>query len=328
MKALLLGGAGFIGVHLARRLVSDGDHVTIVDDFSRGRHDPEFAALSRRLEVAIVAGDLTQVGTWERLGHGWEEIYMLAAVVGVRNVEGDPTRTVKVNSLTALNLMDWALPGERVFFASTSEVYAGGVDVGVVGVPTAEDAPVVIADVTAPRFAYAISKLLGEAALLHAAVARGLTVTIGRFHNVYGPRMGADHVIPEMSLRALRHEDPFLVWGSDQSRAFCYVDDAVEAIVRLMRTPSAAGEIVHVGDDTEETNIGDLARIVLRVAGVNPTIQNLPAPPGSVARRCPDISKLRRLTGYEPTVPLEEGVRRTVEWYRCFLSTSSNAGRR
>ena len=316
MRAMVLGGAGFIGLHLARRLVADGHEVTIVDDFSRGCDDSEIAAVRAHPAVTVIAADLTAPDTWAALSHGWDQIYLLAAVVGVRNVERDPARVVRTNTLATLHLLDWAVQGERIFFASTSEVYAGGADAGLVSVPTAEDVPVMIADVSAPRFAYAISKLLGEAAFLHSARAKQLTTVVGRFHNVYGPRMGADHVIPEMSLRAMRGEDPFMVWGADQYRAFCYVDDAVEAMLRLMASPEAAGQIVHIGDDTEQTNITDLAKLVLRVAGVSPAIQTAPAPPGSVARRCPDLTKLRRLTGYEPMVPLEEGVRRTLDWYR------------
>ncbi len=320
MKALLLGGAGFIGVHLARRLVADGHLVTIVDDFSRGRRDDDIAALRRHESVTVVSGDLTAPATWARLSPDWDQIYLLAAVVGVRNVEQDPARVVRVNTLTALNLLDWVAEGEKVFFASTSEVYAGGVEAGTVPVPTPEDVPLTIADPTAPRFAYAVSKLLGEVAFVHGARAKGITCVIGRFHNVYGPRMGTDHVIPEMSLRAIRGDDPFIVYGADQYRAFCYVDDAVEAMLRLMDTPAAAGEIVHIGDDTAETRISDLAALVLRVAGGlasgSAELKPAPAPPGSVTRRCPDIGKLRRLTGYEPAVSLEEGVRRTFEWYR------------
>ena len=107
-----------------------------------------------------------------------------------------------------------------------------------------------------------------------------------------------------------------MVYGSDQHRAFCYIDDAVEAMVRLMNCPEAAGEIVHIGDDTAETNIGDLTALVLEIAGVSPELRTSPAPAGSVARRCPDLTKLRALTGYTPRVSLAEGVRRTFEWYR------------
>jgi UDP-glucose 4-epimerase/UDP-glucuronate decarboxylase len=173
-----------------------------------------------------------------------------------------------------------------------------------------------VRDVTAPRFAYAISKLLGEAGFLHAAEAKGFAAVVGRFHNVYGPRMGADHVIPEMTVRAMGGESPFRVWGADQFRAFCYVEDAVDAMLRLMATPEAGGQIVHIGDDTQETNITDLAKLVLRLTGADATLSPEPAPLGSVARRCPDLGRLRALTGYEPTVGLEEGVRRTIAWYR------------
>lgn len=316
MKALLLGGAGFIGLHLARRLVREGHSVTIVDDFSRGRDDRELAALQEHRAVSVRSGDLTAAGTWAELEGGWDQVYLLAAVVGVRNVVADPARVVRTNTLAALHLLDWAEPGCRVFFASTSEVYAGGVDAGIVAVPTPEDAPVMIADVTAPRFAYAISKLLGEAAFVHGGRARGFDAVVGRFHNVYGPRMGADHVIPEMAMRAMDGEDPFRVWGSDQHRAFCHVDDAVEAMLRLMDCEAAAGEIVHIGNDGEETNIGDLAKLVLRVCGVHAALEPFAAPPGSVNRRCPDLTKLRRLTGFQPAVELEDGVRQTVDWYR------------
>ncbi|MFE9181991.1 Nucleoside-diphosphate-sugar epimerase [Micromonospora haikouensis] len=324
-RALVLGGAGFIGLHLTERLLAEGHRVVVVDDFSRGRDDERLGALRGDPAVEVVSADLTRPQAWAALPRGCDEIYLLAAVVGVRNVEADPTRVIRVNTLTALHLLDWVEPGDRVFFSSTSEVYAGGVDARVVPVPTAEDVPVMITDVTSPRFSYAISKLLGEAAFVHAARARRCAATVGRFHNVYGPRMGTDHVIPEMSLRALDGEDPFRVWGADQYRAFCHVDDAVEAVLRLMRCPAAAGEIVHIGNDAEQTNIGDLAKLVLRVADAAPVLQPMPAPPGSVHRRCPDLATLRRLTGFEPVVPLEDGVRRTFDWYRAWRAGTEDA---
>ncbi|WP_158889487.1 NAD-dependent epimerase/dehydratase family protein [Amycolatopsis anabasis] len=315
MKTLVLGGAGFIGLHLARRLRADGHAVTIVDNFSRGRDDPELAAL----DVPVLHADLTDPGAYRELPAGFDHVYHLAAVVGVRNVERDPARVIRTNTLALLHLLDWLEPGQRLFFASTSEVYAGGVSAGVVPVPTAETVPLLVRDVAAPRFAYGISKLLGEAAVIHTAKAKDIPFVIGRFHNVYGPRMGTDHVIPELCVRALRREDPFRLYGIEQFRAFCHVDDATEAMVRLLTTDAATGEIVHIGNDTEETNIGDLARLILRIAGFEPALDNVPAPPGSVARRCPDLSKLRERTGFEPKVALEDGVRATFDWYaaRC-----------
>jgi nucleoside-diphosphate-sugar epimerase len=312
MRTLILGGAGFIGLHLTRRLVADGHSVTIVDDFSRGRHDPELDAV----DVPVLHADLTHPGSYRDLPRGWDQIYMLAAVVGVRNVEKDPARVIRINTLTLMHLLDWIEPGTRLFFASTSEAYAGGVSAGVVAVPTPETVPLVVEDITSPRFAYAVSKMLGEAAVAHTATAKGIPYVIGRFHNVYGSRMGADHVIPELTLRALRREDPFRVFGVEQFRAFCHVDDATDAMQRLMLSDAALGEIVHIGNDLEEANIGDLCKLVLQVADFHPELQAVPAPAGSVRRRCPDLTKLRALTGFTPSVALEDGVRRTYDWYR------------
>jgi UDP-glucuronate decarboxylase len=240
-------------------------------------------------------------------------------VVGVRNVERDPARVLRVNTLSVMHLLDW-LPGrgETLFFASTSEVYAGGVLAGTVPVPTPETVPVSVPDVAAPRFAYAASKIAGEAAVLHASRARGLRAVVGRFHNVYGPRMGADHVIPELSLRALRREDPFRLYGAEQRRAFCHVADAVEAMTRLVATPAAWGQVVNIGNDAEEPTIEEVLALVLAVAGFRPTIERVPAPPGSVARRCPDIGRLRALTGFVPKIALASGVEETFAWYRAW----------
>lgn len=321
MKVLILGGAGFIGLHLTRRLKEAGHAVTIVDDFSRGRDDPELAAL----EVPVLNADLTDPGSYEGLPRGWDQVYMLAAVVGVGNVENDPVRVIRINTLALLNLLAWIRPTERLFFASTSETYADGVTAGLVPVPTPETVPLLIEDVSARRSAYGISKLLGEAAVIHTARARGVPYVIGRFHNVYGARMGANHVIPQLFLRAARREDPFRIYGIDQSRAFCHVDDATEAMIQLMETEAAMGEIVHIGTDTE-TNIADLGELILRLLDFHPRLESRPAPRGSVARRCPDLTKLRALTGYEPKVSLEDGVHRTVEWYQRHVISACPGG--
>lgn len=326
-RILVLGGAGFIGGHLAARLAAEGHALTLVDDLSRGRRDAAIESLAARPNVRFVETDLTRAGALDALPRDWDQVYMLAAVVGVRNVETDPARVVRVNTLALLHLLDW-MPGrgEVLFFASTSETYAGGVAAGHVPVPTPEAVPLGVPDVAAPRFAYAASKILGEAAVIHTARARGLRAVIGRFHNVYGPRMGADHVIPELSLRALRREDPFRLFGAEQRRAFCHVADALEAMTRLLAAEAAWGQVVNIGNDAEETQIGELADLILRTARFAPRVENRPAPPGSVARRCPDIGRLRALTGFAPKVSLEAGVAETFAWYREW-SAHEGAGR-
>lgn len=324
-KILILGGAGFIGFHLSRRLAEAGHDLVLVDDFSRGRKDADLEALLARPNVSVRTADLTDPRAFEAFGQDYDQVYLLAAVVGVRNVEKDPWKVVRVNTMVVMNTLEWMPSNAKLFFASTSEAYAGAFMAGIAQIPTAEDVPLVIQDVTSPRFTYGASKLLGEVATIHAAKAKGFRYVVGRFHNVYGPRMGADHVIPELSLRALRRENPFKVYGTDQSRAFCYIDDATLAITLLMESPQADNQIVHIGNDTEETNIGDLTELVLRVAEFHPTLDRQPAPPGAVNRRCPDLSKLRRLTGFAPKVSLEEGVTKTFAWYKNWLAAQEQA---
>src|SRR5438034_7442770 len=318
-RILILGGAGFVGYHLARRLGEEPkNRITLVDDLSRGRTDAELAALLARPSVELVKADLTDPGALAGLPREWEQVFMLAAVVGVRHVTGDPARVVRVNTLATLNVLEWSTPTAGVlFFSSTSETYAGGVGRGTVPVPTPEAVPLTVDDIESPRAAYAATKILGEAAVIHYARARGVPFVIGRLHNVYGPRMGADHVIPELCLRALAKEDPFRVYGLEQRRAFCHVSDALDAIQRLMAAAvTAEGVVVNVGNDREETTVAALLELVLNAAGFKPQLDPRPAPPGSVARRRPDISRLRSLTGFEPRVSLAEGVRETLEWYR------------
>src|SRR5262245_12257048 len=160
-RALLLGGAGFIGAHLAARLLDDAHAVTLVDDLSRGRLDADVQALTRR-GATVLERDLTRPAALAGLSRDWDQVYLLGALAGVRNVERDPARVLRVNGLAVLHALDW-LPGrgETVFFASTSESYAGGVTAGIVAVPTPEDVPLSVPDVAAPRFAYAASKIFG-----------------------------------------------------------------------------------------------------------------------------------------------------------------------
>lgn len=302
MKVLILGGAGFIGSHLRMRLLEDGDDVVVADDLSRGHG---------RVAYQL---DLIDPHSWERLPRDCDAVYMLAAVVGVGNVEREPMRAIQVNARTILHLLDWLPKTTRLFFASTSEVYAGSVMAGIAPVPTPERVPLSVPDVTNPRFTYAASKILGECAILHS----GANAVIGRFHNVYGPRMGMDHAIPAVGMRLLEHARGqrrlVEIYGCDQRRAFCYIDDAVEAMIRLMATDYRG--VVNIGNDREEITVEALAGELAAALDMDEAfIHRLPAPDGSVDRRCPDLTLLRQLTGYEPKVALEEGLKLTMDWY-------------
>ena len=297
MRVLILGGAGFIGSHLRMRLLEDGDDVVVADDLSRGHG---------RVAYQV---DLTDPHSWDRLPRDWDAVYMLAAVVGVVNVEGEPLRVIQVNAQTVLRLLDWLPEGTRLFFASTSEVYAGSVMAGIAPVPTPERVPLSVPDITNPRFTYAASKILGECAILHS----GANAVIGRFHNVYGPRMGMDHAIPAIGARMLRRDLPCVIYGKDQRRAFCYIDDAVEAMVRLMATDYRG--VVNVGTEDEVTIEEAAGEVAAALDLDEQMVRWMPAPDGSVDRRCPDLTLLRKLTGYEPKVALMDGVKRTMDWY-------------
>jgi UDP-glucose 4-epimerase/UDP-glucuronate decarboxylase len=319
-KVLILGGTGFIGFTLAKLLAQEGSptEVVLVDNFSRGRRDAELETfLHAHPECRLLEADLSKPESFESFeGKIYDEVYLLAAVVGVKYAQENPAAVVTINTRIILNVLDWARKNGvgRLLFASTSEVYAGGVDLGLIPVPTPETVPLVFADIRNPRFSYAASKLLGEAAVFGYAQTYGLPVMVVRFHNVYGPRMGYEHVIPELSLRAIRKEDPFRVYGIEQTRAFCFVTDAVLGMLAAMRC-GKDGEIYNIGNDREEIRIGDLAELILRLAHHSPRIQPFSPPAGSVARRCPDLAKLRAL-GYTPVTSLGDGLRVTLDWYR------------
>lgn len=313
-KILITGGAGFIGLHLAGKLATTCD-VTLLDDFSRGRSDERLAELLGR--VTLVEHDLTTPVPDGLLADDFTEVYHLAAVVGVVHSNEEPQRVLRTNLLATVHLLDWftTLTGATLCFASSSEAYAGSVEAGVAEVPTTEDVPLVVSDPTVARSSYGFSKIAGELLCRNYARTSGFPLRMVRFHNIYGPRMGYEHVIPQFIERLLGGADPFPVYGADQSRAFCYVDDAVDAITALTALPTKEALLVNIGNDREEVLIEDLARKVFETVGRRPALDAHPAPPLSPARRLPDLTRLRELTGYAPKVDLSEGLRRTYEWY-------------
>lgn len=322
-KILITGGAGFIGLHLAAELAPHHD-VTLLDDFSRGRRDTLLDSLLDR--VTLVEHDLTTPIPDTLLPDDFDTVHHLAAVVGVVHSNEEPQRVLRTNLLSTVHVLDWftgrpGTSGATFCFASSSEAYAGSVAAGLAALPTGEDVPLLVPDPEVPRSSYGFSKIAGELLCRTYAGVHGFALRMVRFHNVYGPRMGYDHVIPQFIERVLAGADPFAVYGGDQTRAFCHVDDAVAALVALAGLPTKETLLVNIGNDSEEVRMDDLARMVFETAGRTPRIAAHPAPPLSPQRRLPDLTRLRELTGYRPAVDLREGLRRTYAWYAHDLAT-------
>jgi nucleoside-diphosphate-sugar epimerase len=316
-RALITGGAGFIGLALARRLVNAGWHVDLLDNFSRGKRDAELAEMVGRAGVSIVEGDLRNPGVLGSLGGGYSEIFHLAAILGVQNVIDRPFEVLEANAaltVAAIELAKRQAGLRRFVFASTSEVYAGTLEHFDLPIPTPESTPLALSPLDRPRTSYMLSKIFGEALCLHS----GLPVTIIRPHNVYGPRMGLQHVIPQLLERGFRTAEfgSLDVFSVDHTRTFCFIDDAVEMIARLATAHDAVGKAINVGTQTPEISIGRLAEIVIATLGKRLIIVPKPATSGSPARRVPDVSLCAALTGFRSEVALEEGVKRTFAWYR------------
>lgn len=317
-RILITGGAGFVGYHLAQALSENkADEVTLLDNLSRGARDAGLDALTKRANVRLSVGDLGDADVWDGLERGYDEVYHLAAVIGVRKVVERPAEVIRTNALSTIHLLDWFVDGggRKMLFSSTSEAYAWTQHFHELPVPTPEDSPLALTDLADPRSSYAGSKIFGELAVTQYCRTRDKPFVIVRYHNVYGPRMGNEHVIPELFERARSGQNPLTVYSVDHRRAFCYVSDAVAATVAAMRAPAAEGWTINVGNDREEITIGELAERLLRCAHIEATISPQEAASDPVKRRSPDLTRARTLLGYEPRVMLREGLEQTLAWY-------------
>ena len=315
-RILITGGSGFVGFHLAKELGSRGDaEISLADNLSRGVRDEEVEGLLKSPNIRLLELDLADPSSFNKLGQGYDEVYHLAAVIGVQNVLERPWDVVRINALATLYLLEWFRAGgaKKFLFSSTSEAYGWTRLFHELPVPTPEDVPLSITDVRLPRSSYAGSKIFGELAVAHGCA--GLPHVIVRYHNVYGPRMGWQHVVPEIMMRLERGESPLRVFSADYTRAFCYVDDAVRATIACMESPDADGTTFNVGNDREELPVRELVGKIMRTVGkIVPTVEQ-EASYDPITRRCPDISRLRNKLEYEPQIMLDEGLEKTAAWY-------------
>lgn len=318
-KILITGGAGFIGSKIADLLDKDkNNHITILDDLSKGNLDDYFVNIIEKKNVDFIEKDLSKKESLNDIKCNFDQVYHLAAIVGVRKVTENPVKTIKVNTQSTFNLLDYISESNKkpkLLFTSSCENYAGTMNRFSISIPTPEDVPLCIEDIKNPRWTYAASKILGEVACYHYAKEFQFEITIIRYHNVYGPRMGTQHVIPEFILRLKQNGQEFHLYGGNQFRAFCYISDAALMTINLMEEQKANGLIVNIGNDKDEVKIQDIAKMICSEMNLNPIFREHGAPKGSVKRRVPDLSLIKKLHCFVYNIPLKKGIQETVKWY-------------
>jgi nucleoside-diphosphate-sugar epimerase len=320
-KILITGGAGFIGCHLTKRLALQGHEIVIADNFFRSEHDADLKALLAMPNVKLYEADLTQKEAWEGIGGGYDEVYHLVGINGTKLFYEIPHEVLRIGVSTTMHILDWFRtknnkPNAKILYTSSNEAYAGALEsFGQLPIPTPENVPLVISDPYNPRWSYAGQKLIGELFFIHYAKAFNFRMSIVRPHNFYGPREGYLHVIPEIIERIQARVEPFPIYGADDTRSFCYIDDAVEAIEAVMISTKTDGGTYHIGMHVE-TDIKDLIETMFKILEWHPEQLDIKtSPEGSVKRRLPDVSKIKRDTGWEAKIELEEGLRKMTEWY-------------
>lgn len=316
MTFLVTGAAGFIGYHLAKALSADGtQHVVCVDNGVRGEFDILYQTLCQQKNVTRIDGDLNDRATVSALPDDVDVIFHMAALNGTQNFYDRPFEVVRCCTLPTIFLLEKYGPLGRLVrfvYAGTSESYASTVTQFGWPVPTGEDVPLSISDVFNPRWSYAASKTHGEVATVSGCRQYGVPFTIVRFHNAYGPRMGDKHVVPDFYIRA--RLGVYALYGYDDTRSFIYVDDAVRATLAVAAAAEADGQVINIGSE-HEIKIADLGERMMAAAGLSGTITLHSSPTGSVKRRCPDLGKLRQLTGFAEAWSLEDGLRATARFY-------------
>lgn len=285
---MLTGSSGFIGTHLKISLEKQGYQIISADRRS-----------GTDLTNKLIVDFLPDV----------DIVLHFAAFNGTKHFYNRPMDVIRDSVLSTQYLLDrYAGKVERFVFTGTCESYAGAVDQFDWKVPTDETVPLVVSDVTNPRWSYGGSKLLNELQVFAAFHQFNQEFTIIRYHNVYGPGQ-VDHIIPDFIERARKND--LVLYGWKNTRSFMYIDDAVDVTTNIIFNSNCANEILNVGND-DEISIKDLALIILDEMKISGKLILKEAPKGSITRRCPDLFKLKKLTGFVSKTSLRDGIRKIL----------------
>lgn len=318
MRILITGGAGFIGSNLVDHLMAQGHEITVLDNLSVGK----VSNIAHHLESErfhFVNDSILNLSTLERLVRQAEVIYHLAAVVGVKYVVDDPLGAIITNVRGTENVLEMAFKyWVRTVIASSSEIYGKSTQV-----PLREDSDRVLGPTTVGRWSYSDSKAIDEYFAL-AYARKGLPVSVVRYFNAYGPRLdpkGYGSVIARFITQALQGQPLTVYDDGKQTRCFTYVADTVEGTIRAATLREAAGKVFNIGSE-RETTILELAQMIKQLTGSSSEIVHVPYEKAygpafeETRRRVPDVTRAREVLGFEAHITLEEGLRRTIEWFR------------
>jgi UDP-glucose 4-epimerase len=314
-KMLITGGAGFIGSHLAERLIGDGHHVTLLDDLSTGRRS-NIDHLLKHPKLTLHTSSVEDASLVDKLVGETDSVFHLASAVGVKLVAEEPIRTIKTTIHGTEVVLEAAHRHTKpVLITSSSEVYGKSNRV-----PFSEDDDVVMGATRFSRWCYAYSKGVDEFLGLAYHRQFGLPVRIVRLFNTVGPRQVGMYgmVLPRFVAAAVEGR-PLQVYGDGkQTRCFCHVSDVVSALIRLMDMPASAGQVFNVGSD-QEISMNDLAKRVIELAGSKSTIEHVPYEQAygrefdDMPRRVPKLDKIRAAIGFKPTHTLDDIIKSIID---------------
>ena len=316
MKALITGGAGFIGLHLAKRLLSEGYQIDLLDNLSRGKLDDELKKLLKTKKVNLIKVNLLDSNAIKNIDMDYDYIFHFAAILGVKNVMDRPLEVLSNNTLLTINIVNLAKLQRSLklfIYASTSEIYAGTLENNLLKIPTPEKSIIVLPEIKNPRTSYMLSKIYGEAICQHA----NIPFLIIRPHNVYGPRMGNAHVIPQLLEKAYnaKHNSNIEVYSANHSRTFCYISDAIDQMYQLIINKKAVGATLNLGSQNPEITIKNLSKKIINIVAKDLVIKTMPIMEGSPHRRCPDMYISSKISGIESKISLDIGLDLTYQWY-------------
>jgi UDP-glucuronate decarboxylase len=305
MRILVTGGAGFLGSHLCDRLINGGHEILCLDNFFTGRKQ-NISHLLQDPKFELIRHDVTEPFRVEV-----DQIYNLACPASPPHYQYNPIKTTKTSVMGAINTLGLAKRVRaRAFLASTSEVY------GDPAVHPQSESYWGNVNTIGLRSCYDEGKRCAETLFFDYHRQNGVEIRVVRIFNTYGPRMLADdgRVVSNFIVQALKGENLTVYGDGSQTRSFCYVDDLIEGFVRLMNQDKTVGP-VNIGNPGEFTML-ELAELVLKKVGGKSKITNLPLPSDDPKQRRPDITLAKDVLGWEPKVPLDEGLDRTIEYFR------------